>query len=76
MNDQQLSEVNIHKHLGIYFSVDGKWHKHIDSIKEKAWGRISVMKKLKTKLNRKSLEIIYTAFIALLEYADAIWEEY
>ena len=33
------------------------------------------MQKLKFKLDRKSLEIIYTAFISpLLEYGDFIWD--
>ena len=33
------------------------------------------MRKLKFKLDRKSLEIIYTAFIRpILEYCDVIWE--
>ena len=33
------------------------------------------MRKLKFKLDRKSLEIIYTAFIRpLLEYGDVIWD--
>ena len=77
MNDQQLVEVETHKHIGVYFSVDCTWHKHIDYIKEKDWGRINIMRKLKYKLDRKSLEIIYTAFIRpLLEYVDVIWENW
>ena len=33
------------------------------------------MRKLKFRLDRKSLEIIYTAFIrSLLEYGDVIWD--
>ena len=36
MLGQQIKEVEFHKHLGIYFSNDGSWHKHIDYIKEKA----------------------------------------
>ena len=76
MNDQQLVEAETHTHLGVYFSADCTWHKHIDYIKEKASGRINVMRKLKYKLHRKSLEIIYTAFIRpLLEYADVIWDK-
>ena len=35
-------------------------HKHIDYIKEKAWTRINIMRRLKYELDRKSLEIIYT----------------
>ena len=75
MNDQQLIEVETHENLGVYFPTDCTWHKHTDYIKEKAWGRINVMRKLKFKLDRKSLEIFYMVFIRpLLEYADVIWD--
>ena len=73
MLGQQINKVEFHKHLGIYFSNDGSWHKHIDYIKEKAWTRINIMRRLKYEIDRKSFEIIYTTFIRLfLEYADVI----
>ena len=75
MQNHQILEIDNHKHLGIYFSNDCTRHYHIDHIKEKAWFRINVMRKLKFKLDRKSLETIYIAFIrSLLEYGDAIWD--
>ena len=71
----QLIEVEIHKHFGVYISAECTWHQHIDDIKEKASGRINVTRKLKYKLDRKSLKIIYTAFIRpRFEYADLIWD--
>ena len=73
MQNHQIIEVDSHKHLGIYLSNDCTWHQHINYIKEKAWSRVNVMRKLKFKLDRKSLEMIYTAFIRpLLEYGDVI----
>lgn len=75
MLNQQITEVNCHKHLGLYFSNDGSWHKHIDYIKEKAWSRINVMRKLKFQLDRRALEIIYISFIRpILEYGNEIWD--
>ena len=75
MQNHQINEVDSHKHLGIYLSNDCTWHEHVNYIKEKAWFRINVMRKLKFKLDRNSLEIIYTAFIRpLLEYGDVIWD--
>ena len=75
MLGQQINEVEFHKHLGIYFSNDGSWHKHIDYIKEKAWTRINIMRRLNYEIDRKSLEMIYTTFIRpILEYADVIWD--
>ena len=75
MQNVQIEEVDSHKHLGLHLSQDCTWHKQIDYIKEKAWFRINVMRKLKFKLDRKSLETIYIAFIRpILEYADVIWD--
>ena len=74
MNQQPIHEVNLHKHLGIIFSSDCTWHDHLEYIKSKAWTRINVMRKLKFKLDRKSLQIIYFTFIRpILEYADVVW---
>ena len=75
MQNHQIIEVDSHKHLGIYLSNDCTWHQHIKYIKEKDWFRVNVMRKLKFKLDRKSLEIIYTAVIRpFLEYGDVIWD--
>ena len=74
MDQQPFQEVNLHKHLGIIFSNDCTWHDHLDYIKSKAWTRINVMRKLKFKLDRKSLQTIYFTFIRpILEYADVVW---
>ena len=75
MQDVQIEEVEYHKHLGVIISNDCSWHQHISYIKQKAWCRINIMRKLKFKLDRKSLETIYIAFIRpILEYADVIWD--
>ena len=74
MQNHQITEVDSHKHLGLYLSNDCTWHKHINYITEKAWTRINIMRRLKFKLDRKSLEQIYLVFIRpLLEYGDIIW---
>ena len=64
-----------HKHLGLVLSNDCTWHQHIDYITKQAWNRINIMRKLKFKLDRSSLEIIFTTFIRpLLEYGDIVWD--
>ena len=74
MDRQPIQEVNSHKHLGIFFSSDCTWHEHLEYIKCKAWARLNVMRKLKFKLDRKSLQTIYFTFIRpILEYADVVW---
>ena len=62
MENAEIKEVSAHKHLGIFFSNDCSWHTHIDYIKEKAWKRINVMRKLKFVLDWKALETIYLSF--------------
>ena len=75
MENVQIKEVKSHKHLGLYLSSDCSWHQHINYIKGKVWLRINIMRKLKFKQDRKSLETIYTTFIRpLLENGDNIWD--
>ncbi|MCG7879037.1 MAG: endonuclease/exonuclease/phosphatase family protein [Candidatus Thiodiazotropha taylori] len=75
MNNQAITEVNTHKHLGLIFSNDCTWHDHLDEVRSKAWKRINVMRRLKFLLDRKSLQTIYFSFIRpLLEYADVVWD--
>ena len=75
MQEIQIAEVSSHKHLGLVLSNDCTWHQHIDYITKKAWNRINIMRKLKFKLDRSSLEIIFTTFIRpLLEYGDIVWD--
>ena len=69
-----LRDVELHKHLGVIFSNDCKWTKHIDKLIEKSSKQINVLRKLKFKLKRNYLEKIYLTFIRpILEYASEAW---
>ena len=73
MDNIQINEVSAHKHLRVIFSNGCTWHDHLKHIKKKAWTRVNVMRKLKFKLDRRSLRTIYISFIRhLLEYADIV----
>ena len=75
MGNTPINEVEAHKHLCLFLCNDCSWHQHINFIKDKAWARINIMRRLKYKLDRKSLESIYISFIRpLLEYGDTIWD--
>ena len=75
LNQKQVSEVTSHTHLGLVFSNDCSWHEHLEYLKAKAWSRINIMRKLKFKLDRRSLQTINFSFIRpLLEYADVVWD--
>ena len=64
MDNIQINEVSAHKHFGVIFSNDCTWHDHLENIKKKAWTRVNVMKKLKFKLDKRSLQTIYIYFIS------------
>ena len=38
MDNQVITEVDSHKHLGVFLSSDSTWHMHINYVKEKALG--------------------------------------
>jgi len=74
MQNQQITEVPEHKHLGVILSNDCSWSAHIKHVTEKAWKRIHVMRSIKFTLDRRSVETIYLSFIRpLLEYGDLIF---
>ena len=71
----KISQSLSHTHLGIHFQSDGHWNKHIHTIHDKAAKRLNLLRMLKYKINRKSLVIIYNAWIRpILEYGDIVWD--
>ena len=52
-----------------------EWDEHVKSISEKSWSRLNLLKALKFRFSRKSLEKIYFAYIPpLLEYSNTVWD--
>ena len=51
-----IGEIPSHKHLGLTFSKTCSWDEHIANISEKAWTRVNLLKALKFRVSRKSLE--------------------
>ena len=47
MNNQPITEVTRHKHLGLVFCSNCTLYDHFEQIKAKAWARINVMRILK-----------------------------
>jgi hypothetical protein len=58
-DDTTIKRVENHKHLGVTISHDLTWNKHIKEVTAKANRRLGVMRKLKYKLDRRSLERMY-----------------
>ncbi len=70
-----ITPVDCHKHLGITFSQDCKWTKHVDRLIETSGKQINVLRKLKFRLKREYLEKIYFTFIRpILEYSSEVWD--
>ena len=67
--------VDEHKHLGLTFSRDVKWHAHINNILTSTSKMLGVMRSLKFKLNRKTLNQLYFSYLRpLVEYASVVWD--
>ena len=74
LNNIPILEVKSHKHLGCHLDSNSKWNTHIAEILAKAGRRVDILRGLKYKLDRRSLEILYTSFIRpILEYAQSVW---
>ena len=74
MDNTQITEVSDHRHLGLVFSSDCRWHNYIVTVVGKAWQRINVLRSFKFRLDRSSLERMYVSFIRpVLEYSGSVW---
>ena len=72
----QVERTSYNKHLGILLDEKLNFKKHIDSVLPKISKGISVIRKLRHSLPRKSLLTIYKAFFRLLiDYGDIIYDQ-
>ena len=79
MEGSQITEVESHKHLGIFFSNDCTWHKHIDYIKDKAiWDNCTQYEKVELdKIQNEAARIVTgTSKLVSIEnlYEETKWE--
>ena len=73
LNGTQIEEVSSHKHLGVTISNNLKWNNHILDVVVKASQKVDVLSRLMYKLDRHTLNILYTTFIRpTLEYGDIL----
>ena len=67
--------VESHKHLGLTLGHDGKWHDHIYNVLKSASKVLGIMRSLKFKVSRKSLNTIYVTHLRpIIEYACVVWD--
>ena len=74
-NYVRISFVDNHKHLGLILSSNGKWKEHISNLLRSASQLLGMMRTLKFRLKRDSLNQIYVSFLRpVLEYASVVWD--
>jgi hypothetical protein len=54
--DNIISMIESHRHLGVTFSTDAKWNAHIENIVSNVSKHINILRKLKFKIIRSNLE--------------------
>ena len=75
LDDVPIKEFPFHKHLGLTFQKNCKWDIHINEISTKIGRLVNCLRSLKYRLNRKSLQTIYTSYILPhFDYCDVIWD--
>ena len=74
MDGQLITEVSDHKHLGLLLSNDCSLHTHIDYLKSKDWPKITIMRKLKYQLDRKSqnMGMLYETTVQFMKRTNLI----
>ena len=74
-NDVRISFVDNHKHLGLTLSSNGNWKEHISNLCRSASQLLGMMRTLKFRLKRDSLNQIYVSYLRpVLEYASVVWD--
>ena len=75
MSNILIDEVFSHDHLGVTLTCNLSWRSHILKIHQKASKRLNMLKPMKFKLERKTLEILYKSLVrSCREYADLVWD--
>jgi hypothetical protein len=72
--NSEIKIVHTHKHLGVTLSDDLSWRTHIDEVVYSCSKTLNMMRLLKYKLDRKTLDIIYINFIRpKMEYGNILF---
>ena len=75
MHDTIINETTNHKYVGLILSNNCSWTEHINSISDKAWARLNLMRTLKFRVSRRSLKKMYISYVRpLIEYSDSVWD--
>ena len=77
LNDTLLQKKKVEKDLGIFFSVNLKFHEHIDSIVSRANRQLGIITKVFRRKKAENIIPLYKTLVRpLLEYNSIIWSPY
>ena len=75
LNNQLLSCVNTHKHLGLMLNDNFSWSDHIDCVCKRVNMRLAVLRKLRCCLNRSCLLKLYCSWVRpVIEYGSVCYD--
>jgi hypothetical protein len=75
LNGETIVKVSSHKHLGVHLTNDLSWNLHAEKTAQKANKCLGVIRPLKHRLDRRSLESLYISYVRpVIEYADVVWD--
>ena len=75
MNDENLEEIQLYKHLGVTFSKTLNRDEHTENLTVKANHCLDGFNAMKYKLNCNTLQKLYFAFIqSKVENANIVWD--
>ena len=73
-NGHTIEEVHSHTYLGLLFTSSLSWNPHIANIEMKARKKLNMLSPLKFKLDRKSLEVLFSSFVSTtMYYGIEVW---
>ena len=74
-NGKSVPITTSHKHLGVTFSNDAKWNTHVDNIQSSVSKHLNILRRLKYRLSRTTLDKLYLVYIRpLFEYTCELWD--
>ena len=72
--NRTIENVNEHTHLGLIWNSECNWKNHLIALGKRGSQRVDILRSLKYRLDRNTLEIIYKSFIRpIFEYASVVW---
>ena len=75
LNNEPIKTVSQHDHLDVTLTQNLSWRPQVLKIHQEASKKLNILKPLKLKLQRKTLEILYKSLVrSCLEYADIVWD--